>query len=70
MPVDGIMAYVQKMSPADMKHDYEFQAFVYDYPLRTQMIYIDGVLDASRASAGPYLGISGLVLLRSTIQCF
>lgn len=42
-----------------MKHDYEFQAFVYDYPSRTQMIYINGVLDVSRTSAGPYLGTSG-----------
>ncbi|CAF0948338.1 unnamed protein product [Adineta steineri] len=36
-------------------------AFVYDYSSRTQIIYINGVQDISRSSAGPYLGTSGSI---------
>ncbi|CAF4089077.1 unnamed protein product, partial [Adineta steineri] len=36
-------------------------AFVYDYSSRTQIIYINGVQDISRNSAGPYLGTSGTI---------
>ncbi|CAF0796535.1 unnamed protein product [Adineta steineri] len=36
-------------------------AFVYDYSSRTQIIYINGVQDISRSSAGPYLGASGTI---------
>ncbi|CAF4243469.1 unnamed protein product, partial [Adineta steineri] len=38
-------------------------AFVYDYSSRTQIIYINGVQDVSRSSAGPYLGASGAITI-------
>ena len=41
-------------------------AFVYDYPSRTQSVYIQGVLDGSRTSAGPYLGVNGSIVIGSS----
>ncbi|CAF4125869.1 unnamed protein product [Adineta steineri] len=34
-------------------------AFVYDYPSKTQSVYLNGIQDASRVSNEPYLGTSG-----------
>ncbi|CAF3920161.1 unnamed protein product, partial [Adineta steineri] len=36
-------------------------AFVYDYPSKTQIIYLNGYQDGSHSSAGPYLGTSGSI---------
>ncbi|CAF1320452.1 unnamed protein product [Adineta steineri] len=36
-------------------------AFVYDNSSQTQIIYLNGVQDISRSSAGPYLGASGAI---------
>ncbi|CAF1401249.1 unnamed protein product [Adineta steineri] len=36
-------------------------AFVYDYPSKTQTIYLNGYQDASRISDQPYLGTSGSI---------
>ena len=41
-------------------------AFVYNYPSRTQSVYIQGVLDGSRSSAGPYLGVNGSIVIGSS----
>ena len=53
------MWYVEKMRQTDMQQEHEFQAFVYDFASRTQMIYINGIVNVSRSAAGPYLGTSG-----------
>lgn len=42
-------------------------AFVYDYPSRTQRIYLNGVQDATRSVAGPYKGVSGALNIGATI---
>ncbi|CAM4770536.1 unnamed protein product [Rotaria magnacalcarata] len=34
-------------------------AYIYDYSVRTQYVYVNGYLDASRTSAGPYQGTTG-----------
>ncbi|CAF1027112.1 unnamed protein product, partial [Adineta steineri] len=36
-------------------------AFVYDYPSKTQIVYLNGYQDASRVSNQPYLGTSGSI---------
>ncbi|CAF0898264.1 unnamed protein product [Adineta steineri] len=36
-------------------------AFVYDYPSKTQIVYLNGYQDGSRSPAGPYLGTSGSI---------
>ncbi|CAF1065997.1 unnamed protein product [Adineta steineri] len=36
-------------------------AFVYDNSSQTQIIYLNGVQDTNRSSAGPYLGASGAI---------
>ncbi|CAF4407347.1 unnamed protein product, partial [Adineta steineri] len=36
-------------------------AFVYDNSSQTQIIYLNGVQDTNRSSAGPYLGGSGAI---------
>ncbi|CAF0903596.1 unnamed protein product [Adineta steineri] len=36
-------------------------AFVYDYPSKTQIIYLNGYQDGSHSPAGPYLGRSGSI---------
>ncbi|CAF1356176.1 unnamed protein product [Adineta steineri] len=36
-------------------------AFVYDYPSKTQTVYLNGYQDASRISKQPYLGTSGSI---------
>ena len=41
-------------------------AFVYDYPSLTQMIYLNGRLDGSHSSSGPYKGISGDITIGRT----
>ncbi|CAF1153593.1 unnamed protein product [Adineta steineri] len=38
-------------------------AFVYDYSSKTQTIYLNGNQDASRSSAGPYLGMTGSITI-------
>jgi hypothetical protein len=42
-------------------------AFVYDYSTRTQSLYVQGVLDTSRSSAGPYQGQSGTTIIGSSV---
>lgn len=42
-------------------------AYVYDYSTKTQMLYIQGVLDNSRSSAGPYQGINASILIGSSL---
>lgn len=42
-------------------------ACVYDYPSRTQRIYLNGVQDATRSVAGPYKGVSGALNIGATI---
>jgi hypothetical protein len=34
-------------------------AYVYDYPSRTQYVYVNGVLDVSGSPKGPYQGTTG-----------
>ena len=41
-------------------------AYVYDYSTRTQSIYLQGVLDNSKTSAGPYQGQSGSIVIGSS----
>ena len=41
-------------------------AFVYDYTLSTQMIYLNGKFDGNRTSAGPYQGLSGSIVIGKT----
>ena len=41
-------------------------AYVYDYSALTQSVYIQGVLDNSKSSAGPYQGRNGSILLGSS----
>jgi hypothetical protein len=41
-------------------------AYVYDYSSQTQYVYIQGVLDNSRTSAGPYKGQNGPILIGSS----
>lgn len=41
-------------------------AFVYDYSTLTQSLYIQGVLDSSRSSAGPYIGQNGSIYIGSS----
>ena len=41
-------------------------AYVYDYSTRTQLIYLQGVLDNSKTSAGPYQGQSGSIVIGSS----
>ena len=41
-------------------------AYVYDYSGRTQSVYVQGVLDQSRSSAGPYLGVNGSIVIGSS----
>jgi hypothetical protein len=41
-------------------------AFVYDYSTRTQSLYVQGALDTSRSSAGPYQGQSGATVIGSS----
>ncbi|CAF3500469.1 unnamed protein product [Adineta steineri] len=36
-------------------------AFVYDYPSKTQIVYLNGYQDGSHSPAGPYLGTSGSI---------
>ncbi|CAF1056431.1 unnamed protein product [Adineta steineri] len=36
-------------------------AFVFDYPSKTQSVYLNGIQDASRISNEPYLGTSGSI---------
>ena len=38
-------------------------AFVYDYPNRTQFIYLNGVLECNRTPAEPFLGNSGVIII-------
>ena len=38
-------------------------AYVYDYSIQTQSLYVQGVLDSSRTSAGPYQGQSGSTVI-------
>jgi hypothetical protein len=38
-------------------------AYVYNYDTRTQSLYLQGALEASRGSAGPYMGSSGSMLI-------
>ncbi|UJR24238.1 hypothetical protein I4U23_027205 [Adineta vaga] len=51
-------------------------AFVYDYRLRSQNIYLNGYKDCRRSSAGPYLGTNGSIIIGaylddfSVYQCF
>ncbi len=41
-------------------------AYVYDYSIRTQSLYVQGVLDNTRTSAGPYQGQSGSTVIGSS----
>lgn len=34
-------------------------AYVYDYPTRTQLVYVNGVLDVTGSGKGPYQGTTG-----------
>ncbi|CAF4015699.1 unnamed protein product, partial [Adineta steineri] len=36
-------------------------AFVYDYPSKTQTVYLNGYQDGSHSPAGPYLGMTGSI---------
>ncbi|CAF4223848.1 unnamed protein product, partial [Adineta steineri] len=51
-------------------------AFVYDYPSRTQIVYLNGYQDGIHTSAGPYLGMAGAITIgmyidyTNTLQCF
>ena len=38
-------------------------AFVYDYSTQTQSLYLQGVLDSSKSSSGPYLGRNGSMFI-------
>ena len=38
-------------------------AFVYDYSTQTQSIYLQGVLENSKSSSGPYLGRNGSIFI-------
>lgn len=41
-------------------------AFVYDYTTRTQSIYLQGVLENSKTSSGPYQGQNGSIVIGSS----
>ena len=41
-------------------------AYVYNYPTQTQFIYLQGVLEASKSSAGPYQGTNGSIVIGSS----
>ncbi|CAF3658766.1 unnamed protein product [Rotaria socialis] len=41
-------------------------AYIYDYSTQTQFVYVNGYLDNSRSSAGPYQGISGALTIGTT----
>jgi len=41
-------------------------AYVYDYSSQTQSLYIQGILDTSRTSAGPYQGQNGSIIIGSS----
>ena len=50
-------------------------AFVYDYRSRSQHIYLNGIQDCRRHSAGPYLGSNGTIYIgtfryENTYACF
>ncbi|CAF0805088.1 unnamed protein product [Adineta steineri] len=38
-------------------------AYVYDYSINTQYVYVNGYLDTSRSSSGPYQGMTGPVTI-------
>ncbi|CAF0989749.1 unnamed protein product [Rotaria sordida] len=42
-------------------------AYVYDYSSRTQSIYLQGVLDGTKTSAGPYQGQNGSIIIGSSL---
>ncbi|CAF1528772.1 unnamed protein product [Adineta ricciae] len=44
-------------------------AFVYDYSLLQQSIYLDGILDCKRTSSGPYKGTSGAIIIGKAESC-
>lgn len=44
-------------------------AYVYDYASRTQFVYVNGRLDASRSSAGPYKGVAGDLTIGTNGVC-
>jgi hypothetical protein len=41
-------------------------AYVYNYSAKTQLVYLQGVLDASKTSAGPYQGQNGSIVIGSS----
>ena len=41
-------------------------AYVYDYSSETQSVYLQGVLDNSKTSAGPYQGQNGSMYIGSS----
>lgn len=41
-------------------------AFVYDYSTMTQLLYVQGVLDSSKSSAGPYIGRNASMFVGSS----
>ncbi|CAF2349667.1 unnamed protein product [Rotaria sp. Silwood2] len=42
-------------------------AFVYDYSSGTQSIYLQGILDGTKTSAGPYQGQNGSIFIGSSV---
>ncbi|CAF0829137.1 unnamed protein product [Rotaria sp. Silwood1] len=42
-------------------------AYVYDYSSQTQSIYLQGVLDGTQTSAGPYQGQNGSIFIGSSV---
>ncbi|CAM4846009.1 unnamed protein product [Rotaria magnacalcarata] len=41
-------------------------AYIYDYSIQTQFVYVNGYLDNSHNSSGPYQGISGALTIGTT----
>lgn len=41
-------------------------AYVYDLPTRTQFVYVNGIVDATRTPAGPYIGTVGALTIGTT----
>ena len=44
-------------------------AYVYDYPNTRQFVYVNGILDATNASRGPYQGLNGSLTIGTNGVC-
>ena len=44
-------------------------AYVYDYPNTRQFVYVNGILDATNASRGPYQGLNSSLTVGTNGVC-